>query len=204
MTGPNDGLGRRSLAECPYAGRPGAGTISLVSVTTRSKGPGVHPRTALGRRAVRHRHPARAPADPGPACGDHGVGPGRGVSDTDCRFGLQPRTAAALHRHRADRGKHRPPTPGTRRGSGLAAVCACPVAVRPQPGRGGPGGRTDAVAVPARGGALAVLRHRADGVVARTPQDAETALVGSRHQRGLHVVLRPAVRGRRCAMAAQP
>jgi hypothetical protein len=51
---------------------------------------------------------------------------------------------------------------------------------------------------------MVVLRNRPDGVVAGAHQDAATAVVGSDHQRHLHVVFRPALRRRRRALAAQP
>jgi hypothetical protein len=51
---------------------------------------------------------------------------------------------------------------------------------------------------------MAVLRHCSDGVVAGADQDAATAVVGSDHQRHLHVVFRPALCRRRSALAAQP
>ncbi len=51
---------------------------------------------------------------------------------------------------------------------------------------------------------MAVLRHRPDRVVARAHQDAAAAVVGSDHQRHLHVVFRPALCGRRSAVAAKP
>ncbi len=60
------------------------------------------------------------------------------------------------------------------------------------------------MAFPAPGGPLVVLRHCADRVVAGAHQDAATAVVGSDHQRHLHVVFRPALRRRRSALAAQP
>jgi hypothetical protein len=41
-------------------------------------------------------------------------------------------------------------------------------------------------------------------VVAGTPQNAATAVVGGGHQRRLHVIFRAAIRGRRSALAAQP
>jgi hypothetical protein len=60
------------------------------------------------------------------------------------------------------------------------------------------------VAFPAPGGSLVVLRHRPDRVVAGAHQVAAPAVVGSDHQRHLHVVFRPALRCRRSALATQP
>ncbi len=51
---------------------------------------------------------------------------------------------------------------------------------------------------------MVVLRHRPDRVVAGAHQDAAPAVVGSDHQRHLHVVFRPALCGRRSALAVQP
>jgi hypothetical protein len=51
---------------------------------------------------------------------------------------------------------------------------------------------------------MAVLRHGPNRVAAGAHQDAGTAVVGSDHQRHLHVVFHPAVRRRRRAVAAQP
>jgi hypothetical protein len=51
---------------------------------------------------------------------------------------------------------------------------------------------------------MVVLRDRPDGVVAGAYQDAATALVGSVHQRHLHVLFRAALCRRRSALAAQP
>jgi hypothetical protein len=51
---------------------------------------------------------------------------------------------------------------------------------------------------------MVVLWHCPDGVVAGAHQDAATAVVGSGYQQHLHVVFRPALRGCRRALAAQP
>lgn len=60
------------------------------------------------------------------------------------------------------------------------------------------------MAFPAAGRPVVVLRHRPDRVVAGAHQDAASAVVGSDHQRDLHVVFRPALCSRRGALATQP
>jgi hypothetical protein len=60
------------------------------------------------------------------------------------------------------------------------------------------------VAFPAAGGPVVVLRDRPDRVVAGAHQDAASAVVGSDHQRHLHVVFRPALCGRGSALVVQP
>ena len=148
--------------------------------------------------------PPRTSAHAGAAGGGHGLGAGRGLPERDRRAGVQPRTAAALHRHRADRREHRSGSQSFRGRSRLAALRAGAGAVRPQPGGGNAARRAHAVAVPARRRPLVVLRHRPDGVAAGAHQDAATAVVGSDHQQHLHVVFRPALCRRRSALAAQP
>lgn len=127
-----------------------------------------------------------------------------GVPDGDGRARVQPRTAAALHSHRADRGKHRSSPPGFDRRARLAAVRAFSAAVRPQPPRGHFCGNAHSVAAPSRRGPVDVLRGGAHSVAAGTAQVGPTAVVGGGHQRRLHVIFHPAVRDRRAVVAAQP
>ncbi len=138
------------------------------------------------------------------ADGGHHLGPCRGLPHPDRRARVQSRTAAALHRHRAHRRQYRSRPPGVRGRVRLAPVRACVGGVRPQPGGSSAARGAHALAFSARGGPMVVLRDRPDGVVAGAHQDAATAAVGSAHQRHLHVVFRPALCGRRSALAAQP
>ena len=134
---------------------------------------------------------------------DHYLDTGGGLPKRHRRAGIQSRTAAALHRHRADRREHRSWSHSFRGPARLASLRARAAAVRPQP-RGGNAARSaHAVAIPARRRPVVVLRHRPDRVVARALETAATSVVGSHHQRHLHVVFRLALRGRRRALAAQ-
>jgi hypothetical protein len=160
---------------------------------------------AAGRiRRLRRPGRPRALAHVCAAGGRHHLGTGGGLPDLDGRAGIQSRTAAALHRHRADRREHRSWSESFRGPARLAPVRARAAALRPQP-RGGDAARSaDALAIPTQRGPVVVLRHRPDGVVTGAPEDAATTVVGSDHQQHLHVVFRLALRGRRRALAAQP
>ena len=132
------------------------------------------------------------------------MGSGGAVPECHRRARVRPRTAPALHRHRADRREHRPRAQGRLGRARLAALRARAAVVRPQPRGGNPARSAHTLAIPARRGPVVVLRHGPDGVVAGALEIAATAVVGSDYQQRLYVVFHRALRGRRCALAAQP
>ena len=164
----------------------------------------------LASRQLRRPAPRRPPGPvtattPCRAMGGHlGLGRRRGVSDRDGRVRVQPRTAAALHCDGSAGGQHRPGPPDALRRPRLAAVRVGARRLRPQQGSGHLDRAAHDVALAGRRRPVAVLRHDADGVVAGASEAALAAMVGSRHQLRLHVVLHPAVRGRCRAVAARP
>ena len=149
------------------------------------------------------RNPRSSAQDPAVG-GDRGMGRGRRLPHGDRRLRVQPRAAAALHLHRVGGCQHRTGPPHALRDPGLAAVRVGPRRLRPQQGGGRAHRTADDVALAGRRGPLVVLRRHADGVAAGTHQAAVSAVVGSRPQHRLHVVLHPAVRGGGRAVAARP
>jgi hypothetical protein len=173
--------------------------------SNRSQGPAVLARSTIQypRRRWRPRRP-RASVQVRAAVRRHDVGSCCAVPERHRRARVRPRTAAAVHRHRADRREHRPWAQGRLGGARLAALRARAAVVRPQPRGGNPARSAHTLAIPARRGPVVVLRHCPDGVVAGALENAATAVVGSDYQQRLHVIFHRALRGRRCALAAQP
>ena len=147
------------------------------------------------------RHPRALAQDPALG-GDRRLGIRRHLPHGDRRFAFNRELLLLYICHRPAGCQHRSGPPHALRHPRLAAVRPGAARLRPQQGSGRPRRPADAVAVAGRRRPLVVLRDDADGVAAGAPQVARRAVVGSRAQHRLHVVLHPSVHRRGGAVAA--